>query len=119
VRLLHRLREHGPLGHRESAALPAEAFLRPHLRDDADVFVPRLLRFVGVGFEAGELGPGGRASGAEVEAPVGHDVEHGGALGCANRMVELRDADDDPVSHPDALGLHRARREEDLGGRTV
>ena len=119
VGLLVRLGQHGPGRHREELALVAEALLHPHLRDRVDELVPALLRLVGVGPEAAELGPRGRAAGAELEAAAGEDVEHGGPLGDADRVVELRDADDDAVADPDVLRLHGAGGEEQLGRRAV
>ena len=119
VWLLVRLGQHGAGRHREELALVAEALVHPHLRDRVHVLVPRLLRDVGVGAEAAELGPRRRAAGAELEAAAGQDVEHRGPLGGADRVVELRHADDDAVADADVLRLHRAGGEEQLGRRAV
>ena len=107
------------VGHGEELALEAEALLRPHLGDGVDELVPALLGLVGVGPEAAELGPGGRAAGAELEPAAGEDVEHGGPLGDADRVVELGDADHDAVPDADVLGLHGAGGEEQLGRGAV
>jgi hypothetical protein len=58
-------------------------------------------------------------AGADFEASAGNDVEGGGAFGNLNRMVELRDADDDTVADAHLLGFHRAGGEEDFRGRGV
>src|SRR5207248_10598135 len=92
----------------------AEALLRPHLRQAADDLVPRLLRVVRVRLEAGELGPRGGAAGADFETSAGQDVEDGGALSDADRVVELRHADDDAVADADPRRLHGTGGEEDL-----
>ena len=113
--LLVGLGQDGAGGHAEGAALVAPALVGPHLGDGADVFVPGFFGFVGVGVHAAEFGPGGGASGAEFEASVAEDVEHGGALGDADGVVELGDADDDAVSDADLLGLHGAGGEEEFG----
>ena len=62
-----------------------------HIRGSARiVLVPGLLGRVGIDLEAGELAPGRRARGAELEPPAREDVEHRGALGDAHRVVHLR-----------------------------
>ena len=114
MRLLVGLGQHGAGRHAEGAALVAVALVRPHLRDRARVLVPGFLGLIRVGVHAAQLGPGGRASGAELEPAIGEDVEHRGAFGCPNRVVELGDADDDPVPNTNLLGLHRASGEEEL-----
>src|SRR5260370_42043030 len=86
------------LWHRPRAALRGEALLGPHFREAVDELVPGLFGFIGARAEAAEFGPGGGAPGADVEAATGKDIEHGGALGDFNRMIELGDADHDAVT---------------------
>ena len=57
--------------------------------------------------------------GADLEPAAREDVEHGGALGDLDRVIELRHADDDAVADADLLGDHGAGGEEQLGGRAV
>jgi hypothetical protein len=80
-----------------------------------DELVPALFGGVGVHAKPAELGPGRGAARPKLEAAVGDDVEDRGAFGDPDRVVELGDADHDAVPDPDALGLHRARRQENLG----
>jgi hypothetical protein len=58
-------------------------------------------------------------AGAELDAAVGEQVEHGDALGDAGRVVVLRRQVDDAVAEADALRALAAGREEDLGSRGV
>ena len=53
----------------------------------------------------------------EIQAPVGQDVERGGALGDADRVVARQH--DHPVPQPDPRGPGCQRRQEDLGRRAV
>ena len=119
VRLLHRLRQHVALGHREAAALPRHVPVAPQLRQHAHELVPGLLGVVGVGVEAAELGPRRAARGADLEPAARDDVERGAPLGDADRVVHLGHADDRAVADADALGLRRHRGEQHLGRRAV
>ena len=61
--------------------------LGPRADDVAERLPPHLARLVGVDVEALELQARRRATGPEVDAPVGEQVEHRGRLGAADRVV--------------------------------
>ena len=119
MRLLVGLGQDGALGHRPEFALVGEGLLHPHLGQAAHELVPALLGGVGIGAEAAELGPGGRAAGADMQAAARQDVERRRPLGDLDRMVELGHADHDAVADLDVLGQHGAGGEEQLGRRAV
>ena len=73
----------------------------------------------GIGAEAAQLGPGGGAPGAHLQAAARKNVQHRGALGDLDGVIELGHADDDAVPHPDLLRDHGARGEEELGRGAV
>ena len=54
-----------------------------------------------------------------LEPPAGEDVERGGPLGDAHRVVHLRDAHDGAVADPDPLGAGGDRGQEHLRRRAV
>src|ERR1017187_8742388 len=119
MRLLVGLGNDGPLGHRPRSSLVREAFLGPHLGQTMDELVPGFLGLVGVGAKAGQFRPGCGAAGADVETAAGKNIEDGGALGDFDRMIELGHAHDDAVTDAHFFGLHRARGQEQLGGRAM
>ncbi len=87
VRLLHGLGQHAPLGHRPVLALELVLVVRPAADDVPQRLLPHVARLVRIDAEALELDARGRAAGAEVDAAVGDQVEHGGRLGRAHRVV--------------------------------
>jgi hypothetical protein len=119
MRFLVGLGQNGAFGHRPELALIRKRLLHPHLGQAAHKLVPALLGGVGVGAKAAELGPGGGAAGADMQAPARQDVEGRGLLGDLDRMIELRHADHDAVADLDVLGQDGAGGEEQLGRRAV
>ena len=93
-----------PLRDVEELALMGEWVFGPHLRNHADGLSPLRLGLLRVDLEAVHLDEGGRASGAQVHAAVAEDVQHGSALGDADRVVVLRWQQGHGVSDADALG---------------
>ena len=69
--------------------------------------------------EALELGPGGGAAGAEVDPPVGDEVEHGDRLGGAHRVVVRLRHEPHAEAEPHPLGLRGDGAVEHLGVRAV
>ena len=92
----------------------AEGILRPHPGDHLERLLPHRARQLGVDPEAGLLVLAG-AAGPELEPAVGEDVERGGALGDADRVVEAIRQEHDAVPDADLPCPLRDGREEDLG----
>src|SRR5262249_19767330 len=90
----------------------------PHPGYDLQRLLPHVARQLGLDLEAGLLELA-RAAGAELDAPVGQEIERCDAFRHPDGMVELVREQRDPVSQPDALGALRDRREEDLGSGGV
>jgi len=86
VRLLVGLRQHVALGHLPESSLPGELFRLPDARDHRDGLFPHRARVARVDALT-DLLVGVGSPGAELEAAVGQLVQHGGALGGADRMV--------------------------------
>ena len=115
VRLLQRLGQHAPLRHRPVLALELVLVVGPAADDVVDGLLPHLARLVRVDAEALELGPGRRAAGAEVDPAVGDQVEHGGRLGRAHRVVVRLGHEPHAVAEAHALGLRGDGAVEHLG----
>src|SRR5439155_25069933 len=92
VRLLVWLRQDCARRHPKGGAVVAEALLSPHFRQAAHDLIPGLLRVVRVRAECAALGPGGGAPGTHFKPAPRDDVECSGALGDADRVVDLRHA---------------------------
>jgi hypothetical protein len=112
MRALVHLRQDRPPRHRPELALELELIGGPHLGQAAHELVPALLGDVGIGVEPGQLGPRGGATGPDLHATAGEDVEHRRPLGDLDRVVELRHAYNDPEPDADALRERGAHRQE-------
>src|SRR5262249_58505028 len=98
-------RNDAALGHGEILPLPGEELLRPHPRDGADGLLPHVARLVARETEGVHLGAAAAATGAELDAPVGHDVDVGDLLRHADGMIDRRAEGEDPGGDADALWL--------------
>ena len=120
VRLLKRLGDHVARRHPEVLRVPAcEGLLHEHARDRVERVAPLIALLLALDQEAAQLGLRARLPGAELEPPVGDQVERGDPLRHARRMVHLRRDLHDSVAKADALGALRRRRQEDLRRRAV
>ena len=82
-------------------------------------FLPHLAGVVRVDAEAFELGARRRAPGAELDAPVGDQVEHRRGLGGANGVVVRLGQQAHAVAEAHVLRLQRDGAVEHLGVRAV
>ncbi len=120
VRLLHRLGNDVPRRHLHVLAVDAGERHFGHAADgDLEPLLPHLAFEHRVDVEPAELGFGGRLAGAELDATVRHEVEHGDAFGNACRVVERGRRLHDAVAEPDVRRPLRARGEEHLGRARV
>ena len=120
VRLLHRLGLHP--ARRHLPVLAVEGRTRRSVQQpttDSMASCHICARLVRVDAEALQLGAGRRAPGADVDAPVGDEVEHGDRLGRADRVVVRLGHQPHAVAEPDALGPRRDRAVEHLRVRAV
>src|SRR5262249_59620099 len=106
---LHKARNDAALRNREVLALPGEELLGPHLRDGADGLLPHVARLVTRETEGVDLGAAAAATGAELDAPVGHDVDVGDLLRHADGMIDRRADVEDAGHDADAFRLHADR----------
>ena len=115
---------HGLGWTRRSRHLPVLAgelvlLVGPAADDVPDRLLPHAAALGRVDAEALELGPGGRAPGAEVDPAAREQVEHGHRLGRAHRVVVGLGHEAHAVAEPDALGARRDGAVEHLGVRAV
>src|SRR5208337_5421430 len=94
-----------------------ERILAPHPRNRLDRLGPSRPRLLGSHAEAEQLVHRGRAPGAELDAPIRHDVEHGDPFRHMDWMAERQY--DDAVPDPNLPRALRNTREENLGRRAV
>jgi hypothetical protein len=104
MRVLDGLGDHRPGRDAVELARMRERVLRPHARDHLDGLTPLRLGGLRIDLETVHLDKRGRATGAQVHASIADDVQHGGALGNADRMVVRTRQQGDGVTDPDALG---------------
>src|SRR5207249_4989119 len=120
VRARPGLGKHVARRHGEEPALVAVRRLAPHAEDLAQRLVEHAARGLAVGdAEALELGRGGAAAGAELEAALGEVVEHGDALGDARRVVDGRGQVPERRADVDARGARGDEGQHDLRGGEV
>src|SRR5579875_3155645 len=120
VRPLHGLRDDVARRHRE--VLPGVAgirALREHERDLRDRLLPHVVLLARVDPEAFELDARRGLAGAELDAPVGDQVEHGDPLRDPRRVVVARRHEHDAVPEADPLRALAARGKKHLGRRGV
>ena len=67
--------------------------------------------------ETEDLVHGGGAAGAELDAAIGHDIEHADSLGHPNRMIERQHHD--AMADANAFGAAGHASEENLGRGAV
>ena len=115
VGILAGLGQHPALGHRPVVALELVLVVGPAAHDVAKRLVPLGPGLVGVDIEALELGPGGRAAGAELHPPVADEVEHRHRLRRAHRVVVGLGQKPHAVADPQVLGERRDVAVEHLG----
>ena len=120
VRLLVRLGDHVAGRHLQELAVPAgERFLDHHPRGGLDVLQPLVPLGGPLDAEAVQFGVRRGLAGAEVDPPVGEQVERVDALDHACRVVVGARQQDDAVPEADSRGALTGGGEEDLGGRGV
>src|SRR5712692_10086328 len=78
--------------------------------------IPGFFSLVRIGAETAKFGPGRRAPGPDFQPSPGYNVQSGGAFSDLYGMVELRDADHNPVPYADTLGAHCACGQKHFGG---
>lgn len=98
----------------EKVAMPGEIVPEPDLPDDLQRLAHLGDRSLGVDVAERHLLQRAAAAGAEVEAPVRNDVEHGGALGDPGGVVVVEGHAHHPVTDADSRGPGRHGGEEDL-----
>ena len=116
---LQRLRQHGPLRHREADAVVGIARLGPHLWNGAHELIPSLLGVVRIHLKSGQLGPSRGAGSTELQPPSGQQIQHRRALRHPNGVVHFRHADHRTMANPNVAGLHGASRKKQLRRRAV
>ncbi len=96
-------------------AWPRYGVVQHHRRDLADGLLPHLALGRALDLEACELHVARRLARAELDAPVGHEVERRDPLGDAGGMVVTGQRGDDAVPQADVLGALARGGEEHLG----
>jgi hypothetical protein len=122
VRLLHRLGYDVAGRHLNMLALePAERFLDHAPDRDLQGLLPLGALVGGIDIEPPELADRRGFPGAELDAPVGQQVEGGDAFGHPRRVIHRWRHVHDAEAQPDVLGALARRGQEDLrrGGVTV
>jgi hypothetical protein len=120
VRLLARLGHDVAGRHRHELAVMAGERRFGHApHGDAQPLLPHLPLLDGIDEEAAQLRLRRRLARPEVDAPAGHEIESGDALGDPGGMVERRRGLDDAVTEPHLLRPLRHRGQEDLGRTRV
>ena len=91
MRLLARLWDDVARWHRdELPGEPCEGFVHEAAHKDVHGLVPHLALLSGIDPESVELTGGRPLAGAELDAPVGEEIEHGCTFGNSRRMIDLR-----------------------------
>jgi hypothetical protein len=98
----------------EEVAMPGEFVLEPDSPDDLQCLAYLGHRPVGIDVTERHLLRRTATPGAEVEAPVGNDVEHGGALGDPGGVVVVEGHAHHTVADADSRRTASDRGEEDL-----
>ena len=119
VRVLERLRQHAPARHRPVGAVERVLVVGPAADDVLERLLPHRARVLRVDAEALELGARRRAAGAELDAPVGEQVEHRDRLRGAHRVVVRPRQQAHAVAEPQPRRLGGDVPVEDLGVRAV
>ena len=120
VRRLHGPRHHNVPGSAggclnvEEITMPDEFVAEPDLSDDLQRLAHLGHCSLGIDVAQRHLLCRSAAAGAEVEAPVGDDVEHGGPLGHPGRVVVVEGHAHHPVADADSRGPGRHGGQEDL-----
>ena len=100
---------------------PGEGLLDHAADRDLEGLFPLRTLVGGIDVESAELTDGGGFAGAELDAPVGEQVEGGDAFGHPCGVIDRRRQVHDAESQPDVLGPLAGRGQEYLrrGGMTV
>ena len=120
MRLLHRLGDDVTRRHLDLLTFETRERLLDHASDrHLEGLLPLRALVGGIDVESAEFTDGGTFPGAELDTPVGEQVDGGDALGHPCGVIDGGQQVHDPEAQPDVLGPLAGRGQEDLRRRGV